>query len=129
MQLFESTKQITRKHRIFALYDTELIYSEDLTEIIDRKKMERPVRSLVTREKLRLITNAKAIYKQTGHWNDDPRPRCPYCTFMDTGKNVVTLSAGAKRGYGSHPRRFETSRYCQYCMRTFVNGKVVVYSY
>jgi len=130
MQLYESTKQIPDGHDIFIRIDTELIYSliEGKWEITGRKKMARPVLSLVTREKLPLITSANVIYKQTRHWNDNPRPRCPYCTFEDTGNNVVTLSSGVKRGYGSHPRRFSLGRWCQYCGRTFPNGKVV-YSY
>ena len=125
MQLYESTEQIPDKHRIFTLYDTELIYSDDLSKIIDRKPLERPVRSLVTRKKLRLITSVNVIYAQTKHWEDDPRPRCPYCEYVDNGKNVVTWSSGVKRGNGSHPRRFETSRFCPFCTRTFVKNKVV----
>ena len=128
MQLYESTRPINKKHDIFTRIDTELIFSPDLTEIIDRKKLARPVLSLVTREKLPLITNAKVIKKLTGHDNDNPRPRCPYCTYEDNGKNVPTLSSGVKRGYGSHPRRINTSQWCQYCGRTFPNPKAV-YSY
>ena len=128
MQLYESTTPISKKHDIYTRIDTELVYCEETDEIIGRKKLARPVLSLVTRKKLPLITNPTVIEKQTGHGEENPRPRCPYCTYEDNGKNVPTLSSGVKRGYGNHPRRFETSRWCQYCGRTFANDKAV-YSY
>lgn len=122
---FEVTGELRKKGKTYLVLTTVTWNSEKTKELAK----EASVLSEKTNKKLKLITNAKVIYEQTKKWNTDPKPRCPYCVFMGTEKNVPTLAAGIPRGYGYFPRFLETSRFCPACSRTFVKGVVVVSQY
>ncbi len=122
---YEVTDELRKKGKTYLVLNTVTWNSKEDKEIAK----EPSVHSEKTSKKLKLITDPKVIYERTKKWKNDPKPRCPYCTYIDTKNNVPTLAAGVTRGYGYFPRFLETSRFCPACSRTFVKGVVVVSRY
>lgn len=99
------------------------------------------VLSLRTGKDRRLLTDKDKIYEQTKQWALNPKPRCPYCFRIrkidlgnkreswELGNNPPVLSSKVDLGAGQEPRVIETSKWCQYCERTFIKNKVVVQEY
>lgn len=122
---FEVTGEITKGGKRYKVLNT-VTWNRKNVKLVAKNPS---VHSLVTKTKLKLITDPKVIYEETKKWNSDPKPRCPYCRYIETNNHVPTLAAGIPRGYGYFPRFLETSRFCPACSRTYVKGRVVEVRY
>jgi hypothetical protein len=127
--LFEVTGEIRKGKKKYSILNTVSYFYDERGRLRKKIDPEPSVHSEITRSKKELITDPEIIYQQTKKKKEDPKGRCPYCTYITTGNNVATLASVVSRAYGQIPRKIETSRWCPACNRTFVKRKVVSAEY